>query len=137
MLAGLCSTGNTGEYHCVVYVCTTLVQGYKFHAHNAMNTAIWRYHCGPWNALDSAAYVALTKIGPLPQGKTWENVSDILKDIPMAVPDADRPVFGNRFTLSCLVSCCGPQAPRRTLHRGDRYRPTRAESPEARDGDRV
>ncbi|KAI0673220.1 hypothetical protein C8Q78DRAFT_1023634 [Trametes maxima] len=123
MLAGLCSTSNTGEYHWVIYVCTvcfgpcvsrfsmfsksssplhkTLENGYKFHAHNAMNTAVWRYHCGPWNALDSSACVALTKIGRLPQGKTWENVNDILKDIPMAVPEADRPVFGNRFT--CLV----------------------------------
>ncbi|KAI0772389.1 hypothetical protein BD413DRAFT_41725 [Trametes elegans] len=112
ILAALCVTNTTGEYHWLIYVCTGKRDGVKLHAHDEMNTGPWRYHCGPWNAMDSITCVALTKVGCLPSGKTPEDVHNIVKDIEMAVPDVDRPRFGNRFT--CLVWF---RAAIRTLHR--------------------
>ncbi|OJT11329.1 hypothetical protein TRAPUB_12129 [Trametes pubescens] len=101
ILAALCTTDESGFYHWVIYVCTENDSGYKFHAHNDSNKGPWRYHRGKWDALSSIHCVCITKIGRLAEGKTWEDVDRAVEHIPMAVPDVDRPRFGNMFT--CLV----------------------------------
>ncbi|KAI0633086.1 hypothetical protein C8Q77DRAFT_1158508 [Trametes polyzona] len=99
--AALCDTGNVGEFHWVIYLCTTNRQGYKFHAHNKMNTEPWRYHTDLWDGMDSRSCIAFTKIGRLAQGQTHHDIDAVVRTIPMAVPDVDRPRFHRSFT--CLV----------------------------------
>ncbi|KAI0640319.1 hypothetical protein C8Q77DRAFT_126929 [Trametes polyzona] len=102
ILAALCRTPDIGLYHWIIYLCTSDVGGYKFHAHNSSNTRPWVYEKAEWAAIESERCVTLTKIGRLPHGKTVDDVDAALRVIPInVVPDIDRPRFHSRFT--CLV----------------------------------
>ncbi|KAI0354169.1 hypothetical protein OH77DRAFT_512759 [Trametes cingulata] len=95
ILAALCSTKYSGEYHWLIYVCLVSLETVTFY------DGPWEYHTAEWTAMDSETCVALTKIGRLAPDVTWNDVDNVVQTIPMAVPDKDRPRFGERFT--CLV----------------------------------
>ncbi|KAI0369522.1 hypothetical protein BV20DRAFT_352972 [Pilatotrama ljubarskyi] len=101
IMVALCATEDSGSYHWLIYLCMSNRRGYKFHAHNDNGKSYWRYEYKAWNGMDSASCVAFTKIGRLADDLTPDDIDEAVKTIPMAVPDRDRPRFGDRFT--CLV----------------------------------
>ena len=124
ILAALCATKNTGEFHWIIYVvkvciCCYMLQvglssshswpqlqdassGVKFHAHNDSGASYWRYEMADWSGMQSSSCIAMCKIGRVHDIDNIDvdiaKMDEIFKVIPMAVPDIDLSIVGGKLT---------------------------------------
>ncbi|OBZ73059.1 hypothetical protein A0H81_06596 [Grifola frondosa] len=80
------------RYHWAFILATDDVSGYKYHASNLENPAVWQYVCEPFDTTKEwKPLVILAKLGRCPPNVSTSDLDRLFRSIPLQTPESDAP----------------------------------------------